>query len=113
MQLQSSECIEDSCEKDWAALNLDGYVNIYMYLKKVGEVEAEFRIECVGVTPLTDGNVLLCWPEDVLADISGRYEGEFEVRYSNGRIVTTYQPIKFDIRNDFSGNGGVVNACSC
>ena len=58
-------------------------------------------ITCSIVSPASNGNVIMTWASDTLTGASGVYEGEITVTFSNGKITTVRDLLKFDIRAGF------------
>ena len=92
---------------DWPNLNLAGFHEVVMYIKKEGSDELESEVVGVPITPLEDGNVLFRFDGAVFGGEVGRYVGLVEIRYkgsdrSGDKIVTARNFIPFEVREDFN-----------
>ena len=56
---------------------------------------------CVKVAPTTDGKCYMPWNSTTLDVAAGTYEGEIELTYTSGAILTLYDRLKFKVRDDF------------
>jgi|TARA_R100001530_G_scaffold88927_1_gene61925 hypothetical protein len=56
---------------------------------------------CVKVAPYTDGACYMPWGATTLDVAAGTYEGEIELTYVSGAILTLYDRLKFKVRDDF------------
>ena len=56
---------------------------------------------CVKVAPFTDGVCYMPWGATTLDVAAGTYEGEIELTYVSGAILTLYDRLKFKVRDDF------------
>jgi hypothetical protein len=72
----------------------------------------EFKFRKIGATTLIglpiiftqlsgDGHVALLFPPGTLDGLNGDYEGEIEIKYTDGKISTVRDLLKFNIRPDF------------
>jgi len=56
---------------------------------------------CVKVAPTANGTCYMPWNATTLAVAAGTYEGEIELTYTSGAILTLYDRLKFKVRDDF------------
>jgi hypothetical protein len=56
---------------------------------------------CVKVAPYTNGACYMPWGATTLDVAAGTYEGEIELTYVSGAILTLYDRLKFKVRDDF------------
>jgi hypothetical protein len=85
----------------WAPLNLTG-ATVRVKFRKLGSTTTLDTMTCVGVVPLTNGVCYMPWNLTTLDVTAGTYEGEIELEYSDGRILTVYDKLKFKVRSEFS-----------
>ena len=55
---------------------------------------------CIKTVPI-DGKCYIPWGADTLAVSAGTYEGEIELTYADGGILTLFDRLKFKVRADF------------
>ena len=58
-------------------------------------------LTCTKVAPYTNGACFMTWGADTLAVSAGTYEGEIELTYTDGGILTLFDRLKFKVRDDF------------
>ena len=86
----------------WAPINLGASTTIVtMKMRKVNTTDIVTSNICTIVPPYTDGHVIMSWGVSGLAGLSGEYEGEIEVAYATGKIVTVQDLLHFSVRDDF------------
>ena len=56
---------------------------------------------CVKVAPYINGKCFMSWNADTLSISAGTYEGEIELTYADGGILTLFDRLKFKVRSDF------------
>jgi hypothetical protein len=108
VHLRTVRCKEGHSEEDpstWEPLNINGYKFITLYLRDTQTKEHFMTIHGYPVSPMREGNVVFRMPEHVFDCASGEYEGEVEVEYWTGRIVTAIEKVLLEVREDFSGHG--------
>jgi len=108
VHLKNVRCKEGASEEDpstWKSLNIAGYKFITMYARNIDDHSLNFTLHGYPVAPLKNGNVVFLFHKGVLDCISGEWEGEVEIEYKTGRIVTAIEWVKFLINEDFSGHG--------
>ena len=108
VQLWNVRCREDISEADpstWIPLSIAGYKHITSYIRKMDDHDEKFILHGYPVAPLAGGKVVFLFHEGVLDCAGGIYEGEVEIEYKNGRIVTAIEWFKLRIEEDFSGHG--------
>ena len=57
-------------------------------------------MECVKIVA-EDGTCYMPWGTDTLDVAAGTYEGEIELTYVSGAILTLFDRLKFKVRDDF------------
>ena len=84
-----------------AIINLTNAASVKMKFRKADTTTILETITCSIVSPPSNGNVIMTWLNTTLAGASGVYEGEITVTFSNGKITTVRDLLKFDIRAGF------------
>jgi hypothetical protein len=82
----------------WAPLNLTDSTP-RLRIRKIGESTVSAIISGVLSDP-ENGAVVFPFTSDAFTE-DGLYEGEVEITYSTGGILTVYDLVKFKVRNDF------------
>ena len=85
----------------WAIISLAAVSTVKMKFRKADTTTILETITCSIVSPASNGNVIMTWLADTLADAEGMYEGEIEITYDNGKISTVRDLLKFDVRAGF------------
>jgi hypothetical protein len=84
----------------WAPIDItDADVNVKF--RAFGSTTLLDTLSCVKVVPFTDGICYAPWNLDTLDVDAGIYEGEIEIVYDTGRILTLFDKLKFKVRDDF------------
>lgn len=55
---------------------------------------------CTKVAPLVDGNCYMTWNLTTLDVPAGLYEGQIVLTYTNGRVMTLFDKLKFKVRSN-------------
>ena len=85
----------------WAALDLTDVNAVKLKFRKIGMDTLADTISFTRVAPYTDGKVVMDWGLTTLDDGHGDYEGEIEITYDNGKVLTVPDLFKFIIRDQF------------
>ena len=85
----------------WAIISLAAVSTVKMKFRKADTTTILETITCSIVSPASNGNVIMTWLAETLADAEGMYEGEIEITYNNGKISTVRDLLKFDVRAGF------------
>jgi hypothetical protein len=85
-------------------LDLTGYSEINLYVRYICIPDLIGQLRGAPVLPLENGEVIFLFPEEFFNGIVGEVEGEIEIVYQNGRIVTSIDKVKFNVISDFSGS---------
>ena len=108
VHLRTVRCKEGEFEDDpstWEPLNINGYKFITLYLRNRTTRDHFMSIYGYPITPMRNGNVVFRMPDHIFDCVSGEYEGEVEVEYWTGRIVTAIEKVLMEVHEDFSGHG--------
>ena len=85
----------------WAAIDLSEVSTVKMKFRKIGSSTLVATISFTLIAPYTDGKVVMDWGSTTLDDGHGDYEGEIEITYDNGKVLTVPDLFKFIIRDQF------------
>lgn len=84
----------------WAPIDLTS-ATVRVKFRALGTTTLLDTLSCVRVAPYTDGVCFMVWNDDTLAVDAGTYEGEIEITYDNGKVLTLFDRLKFKVREDF------------
>jgi hypothetical protein len=116
VHLRTVRCKEGHSEEDpstWEPLNINGYKFITLYLRDRNTKTHFMTIHGYPISPMREGNVIFRMPEHIFDCASGEYEGEVEVEYWTGRIVTAIEKVLLEVHEDFSGHGEANTHLRC
>ena len=85
----------------WNPIDLTHVTAVRLKFREVGSTTLKATIGCTRVAPYTEGHVIMNWGLTDLDSISGDYEGEIELEYSNGKYMSVPDLLKFDVRAGF------------
>jgi hypothetical protein len=85
----------------WNPIDITNVTSINMKFREIGSSTLKSTIGCTKVSPFTDGHVIMNWGLTDLDSISGDYEGEIELTYSSGKVLTVPDLLRFDVRAGF------------
>ena len=97
----SGQTLDATNHATWAIISLAAVSTVKMKFRKADTTTILETITCSIVSPASNGNVIMTWLADTLADAEGMYEGEIEITYDNGKISTVRDLLKFDVRAGF------------
>jgi hypothetical protein len=83
----------------WAPINLTDPA-VYVKFRLLGAATILDTMTCV-VTAATAGQCYMPWNLTTLDVAAGTYEGEIEIVYSDARVLTIFDKLKFKVRDDF------------
>ena len=85
----------------WNPIDITNVSAVRLKFREVGSTTLKATIGCTRVAPYTEGRVIMNWGLTDLDSISGDYEGEIELEYSNGKYMSVPDLLKFDVRAGF------------
>ena len=97
----SGQTLDATNHATWAIISLAAVSTVKMKFRKADTTTILETITCSIVSPASNGNVIMTWLAETLADAEGMYEGEIEITYNNGKISTVRDLLKFDVRAGF------------
>ncbi len=85
----------------WSPIDLTNFTTVRFKFRKIGSTTLVDTISMTKVAPYTDGKVVMDWGLTTLDDGAGDYEGEIEMIYTDGKVLTVPDKFKFIIRDQF------------
>ena len=85
----------------WAFLNLTNVNAVKLKIRRQGIETLVDTITFTRVQPYTDGKVIMDWGLTTLDDGIGDYEGEIEITYTDNKVLTVPDLLKFNLRAQF------------
>ena len=84
----------------WALIDISD-PTIVVKFRALGASTILDTLTCTKVAPYTNGKCFMTWGATTLAVSAGTYEGEIELTYADGGILTLFDRLKFKVRADF------------
>jgi len=84
----------------WAVIDISDPA-IKVKFRALGATTVLDTMTCTKVAPFTNGACFMTWNATTLAVAAGTYEGEIELNYTSGAIMTLFDRLKFKVRADF------------
>jgi len=69
--------------------------------KALGSSTILDTMTCTRVAPYTNGKCFMTWNLTTLDVAAGTYEGEISLTYTDARVQTLFDKLKFKVRKDF------------
>jgi hypothetical protein len=85
----------------WAAMNLSDVNVVKLKVRKVGLEALVDTINFTRIQPYANGKIVMDWGSTTLDSGFGDYEGEVEITYTDGKVLTVPDLFKFNIREQF------------
>ena len=85
----------------WAAMNLSDVNVVKLKVRKVGLETLVDTINFTRIQPYANGKIVMDWGSTTLDSGFGDYEGEVEITYTDGKVLTVPDLFKFNIREQF------------
>jgi hypothetical protein len=85
----------------WAAMNLSDVNVVKLKVRKVGLEALIDTINFTRIQPYANGKIVMDWGSTTLDSGFGDYEGEIEITYTDGKVLTVPDLFKFNIREQF------------
>ena len=96
----SGQTLDEDDSTTWAIIDITD-PTIRVKFRLLGSSSILDTMTCVKVAPTTDGKCYMPWNATTLDVAAGTYEGEIELTYTSGAILTLYDRLKFKVRDDF------------
>ena len=84
----------------WAPIDITN-ASVRVKFKQLGQDEVLDTLSCSKVAPFDEGHAVMYWNPTTLDVDPGTYEGEIEIVYLNGQILTLFDKLKFKVRKQF------------
>ena len=85
----------------WQPIDLTNVTTVKFKFRKIDTTILLATINCTRASPYTDGKIIMNWGLTTLDDGFGDYEGEIEITYDDGKVLTVPDKFKFIIRDQF------------
>jgi len=85
----------------WSPLDLTDVSAVKLKFRKMDTTTLLSTITFTRIMPYTDGKVVMDWGSTTLDVDAGNYEGEIEITYTNGKVLTVPDKFKFILRDQF------------
>ena len=85
----------------WKPLDITTVTAIVMKFRKIGTTAPVTTLTCTRLLPYVDGVIQMAWGTATLDGTIGDYEGEIEITYNNGKVLTISDRFKFIVRDQF------------
>jgi len=96
----SGQTLDITDASTWSPIDLTDVDAVRLKFREIGSTASPTVIAFTIINPATDGKVVMDWGATTL-DIHGDYEGEVEMTYDNGKVLTVPDKFKFIIRDQF------------
>ena len=96
----SGQTLDPDDSSTWAIIDISD-PTIRVKFRALGTSSVLDTMTCVKVAPTTDGKCYMPWNSGTLAVSAGTYEGEIELTYTDGSILTLFDRLKFKVRDDY------------
>tara|TARA_R110002096_G_scaffold155890_4_gene320274 strand:+ start:937 stop:1314 length:378 start_codon:yes stop_codon:yes gene_type:complete len=84
----------------WALIDITD-PTIVVKFRLLGGTSVLDTMTCIKIAPFANGACYMPWNATTLDVAAGTYEGEIELTYTNGKILTIFDRLKFKVRADF------------
>tara|TARA_R110002124_G_scaffold263784_2_gene430251 strand:+ start:8808 stop:9188 length:381 start_codon:yes stop_codon:yes gene_type:complete len=85
----------------WEPLDLTNMSTIKMKFRKIDGTGTTHTITCTKNLPYIDGVIVVAWGLTTLDGEAGDYEGEIEITFVGGKVLTIADKFKFLVREQF------------
>jgi len=85
----------------WKPIDLTDITHVRLKYRKIGTAVPLITILGTRQTPFANGVVTIAWGLTDLDGTSGDYEGEIELTYTGGKVLTISDMFKFIVRDQF------------
>jgi hypothetical protein len=97
---KSGSVLDPDDSTTWALIDISD-PTVKVKFRALGSSTILDTMTCVKVAPYTDGACYMPWNPTTLTVAAGTYEGEIELVYGSGAIMTLFDRLKFKVRADF------------
>ena len=96
----SGQTLDPDVSSTWAIIDITD-PTVRVKFRSLGSSSILDTMTCIKIAPATNGNCYMPWNTNTLAVAAGTYEGEIELTYTDGSILTLFDRLKFKVRDDF------------
>lgn len=97
----SGQTLDVGDPSTWSFLNLTNVNSVKLKMRREGIETLVDTITFTRVQPYTNGKVIMDWGSATLDDGVGIYEGEIEITYTDGKVLTVPDLLRFNLRAQF------------
>jgi len=97
----SGQTLDIGDASTWAGIDLTDVNAVRLKFRRIGSDTLVDTIAFTRVAPYANGKVVMDWGSTTLDDGHGDYEGEIEITYTDGKILTVPDLFKFIVREQF------------
>jgi len=96
----AGQTLDPDDSSTWALIDISD-PTVKVKFRALGSSTILDTLTCVKVAPYTAGACYMPWNLTTLDVAAGTYEGEIFLTYTDGRIQTLFDKLKFKVRSDF------------
>lgn len=85
---------------DNTAVDLTNVATLVLKVRPLGGTTVKVSVPMYRIAPYTSGAVFMQWPVAAL-DTAGIFTGEIELTYSDSKVQTVFDELKFEVREDY------------
>jgi len=85
---------------DSSIIDLTNVATILLKVRPLSGTTIKVSIPTYRIEPYSSGKVFMQWPVDAL-DTAGVFTGELELTYTDGKVQTVFDELKFEVREDY------------
>lgn len=97
----TGKTLDVSDPSTWSPIDITNVSAVRLKFREIGSTTLADTIAFTRIAPYTDGKVVMNWGATTLDDGYGDYEGEIEIEYNDGKILTVPDMFKFIVREQF------------
>tara|TARA_R110000796_G_scaffold37302_3_gene94198 strand:+ start:382 stop:762 length:381 start_codon:yes stop_codon:yes gene_type:complete len=97
----AGKTLDEGDPTTWSALDLNDVNTVLLKVRKVGLETLIDTINFSRISPFSTGKIVMDWGSTTLDGGYGDYEGEIEITYVNGKVLTVPDLFKFNVRAQF------------
>jgi len=97
----SGQTLDISDVSTWSPIDLSDVSAVRLKFRKIGSTTLTDTVTFTRIAPYTDGKVVMDWGLTTLDGDAGDYEGEIEITYTNNKVLTVPDKLKFIMRDQF------------
>lgn len=97
----SGQTLDISDVSTWAPIDLTDVSAVRLKFREIGSTTLTDTVTFTRIQPYTDGKVVMNWGLTTLDGDAGDYEGEIEITYTNNKVLTVPDKLKFIMRDQF------------